>query len=98
MKLRRSITCGSPSRSTSPGGREPGDRSPAPPHQHGYLLSERDEEFNQHRRPQPPGQDVIRNAELVAKSKSTVLITGETAPARDGRADPLSQRAAQMPR
>ena len=48
--------------------------------QHGYLLSERDEEFNQYgivgrsRRV----QDVIRNAELVAKSKSTVLITGET--------------------
>ena len=48
--------------------------------QHGYLLSERDEEFNQYgivgrsRRV----QDVIRTAELVAKSKSTVLITGET--------------------
>src|SRR3954471_4945896 len=48
--------------------------------QHGYLLSERDEEFNQY------GivgrskriQEVIRTAELVAKSKSTVLITGET--------------------
>ena len=48
--------------------------------QHGYLLSERDEEFNQYgivgrsRRV----QDVIRTAEMVAKSKSTVLITGET--------------------
>jgi DNA-binding NtrC family response regulator len=48
--------------------------------QHGYLLSERDEEFNQYgivgrsRRI----QDVIRTAEMVAKSKSTVLITGET--------------------
>ena len=48
--------------------------------QHGYLLSERDEEFNQYgivgrsRRV----QDVIRTAQLVAKSKSTVLITGET--------------------
>jgi two-component system response regulator AtoC len=48
--------------------------------QHGYLLSERDEEFNQYgivgrsRRM----QDVIRTAEMVAKSKSTVLITGET--------------------
>ena len=48
--------------------------------QHGYLLSERDEEFNQY------GivgrskriQEVIRTAEMVAKSKSTVLITGET--------------------
>src|SRR3954470_22993543 len=48
--------------------------------QHGYLLRERDEEFNQYgivgrsRRI----QDVIRTAEMVAKSKSTVLITGET--------------------
>jgi len=48
--------------------------------QHGYLLSERDEEFNQYgivgrsRRI----QEVIRTAERVAKSKSTVLITGET--------------------
>jgi DNA-binding NtrC family response regulator len=48
--------------------------------QHGYLLSERDEEFNQYgivgrsRRV----QDVIKTAQLVAKSKSTVLITGET--------------------
>src|SRR5678815_2271934 len=48
--------------------------------QHGYLLSERDEEFNQY------GivgrskriQEVIRTAEMVAKSKSTVIITGET--------------------
>src|SRR5918995_915191 len=48
--------------------------------QHGYLLSERAEEFNQYgivgrsRRV----QEVIRTAEMVAKSKSTVLITGET--------------------
>src|SRR5215212_9402787 len=48
--------------------------------QHGYLLSERDEEFNQYgivgrsRRI----QEVIRTAQMVAKSKSTVLITGET--------------------
>ena len=48
--------------------------------QHGYLISERDEEFNQYgivgrsRRV----QDVIKTAQMVAKSKSTVLITGET--------------------
>ena len=48
--------------------------------QHGYLISERDEEFNHYgivgrsRRM----QEVIRTAELVAKTKSTVLITGET--------------------
>src|SRR6187397_1418351 len=48
--------------------------------QHKYLLSERDEEFNQYgivgrsRRI----SEMIRTAEMVAKSKSTVLITGET--------------------
>jgi DNA-binding NtrC family response regulator len=48
--------------------------------QHGYLISERDEEFNHYgivgrsRRM----QEVIRTAEIVAKTKSTVLITGET--------------------
>src|SRR6186997_2919964 len=48
--------------------------------QHGYLRSERDEEFNQYgivgrsRRV----QDVIKTAQMVAKSKSTILITGET--------------------
>jgi two-component system, NtrC family, response regulator AtoC len=48
--------------------------------QHGYLLRERDEEFNQYgivgRNKRM--QDVIRTAQMVAKSKSTVLITGET--------------------
>ena len=48
--------------------------------QHGYLLSERDAEFNQYgivgRNKRV--QDVIRTAQMVAKSKSTVLITGET--------------------
>ena len=48
--------------------------------QHGYLLSERDAEFNQYgivgRNKRM--QDLIRTAQLVAKSKSTVLITGET--------------------
>jgi DNA-binding NtrC family response regulator len=48
--------------------------------QHGYLISERDEEFNHYgivgrsRRM----QEVIRTAQIVAKTKSTVLITGET--------------------
>jgi DNA-binding NtrC family response regulator len=48
--------------------------------QHKYLLSERDEEFNQYGivgRSRRIGE-VIRTAEMVAKSKSTVLITGET--------------------
>jgi DNA-binding NtrC family response regulator len=48
--------------------------------QHRYLISERDEEFNHYgivgrsRRM----QEVIKTSELVAKTKSTVLITGET--------------------
>jgi DNA-binding NtrC family response regulator len=48
--------------------------------QHRYLISERDAEFNHYgivgrsRRM----QEVIRTAEVVARSKSTVLITGET--------------------
>jgi DNA-binding NtrC family response regulator len=48
--------------------------------QHGYLLSERAEEFNQYG---IVGRsrgvlDVIRTAEMVAKSRSTVLVTGDT--------------------
>ena len=48
--------------------------------EHRYLISERDAEFNHYgivgrsRRM----QDVIHTAQVVAKSKSTVLITGET--------------------
>jgi two-component system, NtrC family, response regulator AtoC len=48
--------------------------------EHRYLISERDAEFNHYgivgrsRRM----EEVIRTAEVVAKSKSTVLITGET--------------------
>ena len=45
-----------------------------------YLLSERDAEFNHYGLvgPQPHQQRVIQRAELVAETKSTVLITGET--------------------
>jgi two-component system response regulator AtoC len=48
--------------------------------QHGYLLRERDEEFNQYGivGRSKAIQQVIRTAEMVAKSKSTVLVTGET--------------------
>ncbi len=48
--------------------------------QHGYLLSERDEEFNQYGivGRSRSVQAVIRTAQMVAKSKSTVLVTGET--------------------
>src|SRR6476646_936050 len=48
--------------------------------QHGYLLKERDEEFNQYGIVGRSRRilDVIKTAQMVAKSKSTVLITGET--------------------
>jgi DNA-binding NtrC family response regulator len=48
--------------------------------EHRYLISERDADFNQYglvgrsRRM----QEVVRTAEIVARTKSTVLITGET--------------------
>ena len=66
--------------------------------QHRYLISERDAEFNHYgivgrsRRM----EEVIRTAEVVARSKSTVLITGRNRDRQgDGRArDPLSQPAA----
>ena len=65
--------------------------------QHGYLLSERDEEFNQYgivgrsRRV----QEVIRTAEMVAKSKSTVLITGETGTGKEMVARAIHYHSAQ---
>jgi DNA-binding NtrC family response regulator len=65
--------------------------------QHGYLLSERDEEFNHY------GivgrsrgmQEVIRTAEVVAKSKSTVLITGETGTGKEMVARAIHYHSAQ---
>jgi DNA-binding NtrC family response regulator len=65
--------------------------------QHGYLLSERDEEFNHYgivgrsRRM----QEVIRTAEVVAKSKSTVLITGETGTGKEMVARAIHYHSAQ---
>jgi DNA-binding NtrC family response regulator len=64
---------------------------------HRYLLSERDEEFNHYgivgrsRRI----QEVIRTAELVAQSKSTVLITGETGTGKELVARAIHDRSAQ---
>jgi DNA-binding NtrC family response regulator len=64
---------------------------------HRYLLNERDEEFNHYgivgrsRRM----QDVIRTAELVAQSKSTVLITGETGTGKELVARAIHDRSAQ---
>jgi DNA-binding NtrC family response regulator len=65
--------------------------------QHRYLISERDEEFNHYglvgrsRRM----QDVIRTAQLVAQSKSTVLITGETGTGKEMVARAIHYHSAQ---
>jgi DNA-binding NtrC family response regulator len=64
---------------------------------HRYLLSERDEEFQHYgivgrsRRM----QEVIRTAELVAQSKSTVLIMGETGTGKELVARAIHDRSAQ---
>ena len=49
-------------------------------HHHRYLLSERDERFDHYGiiGQSKPIQDVVQTARLVAQSRSTVLITGET--------------------
>jgi DNA-binding NtrC family response regulator len=65
--------------------------------EHRYLISERDAEFNQYglvgrsRRM----QDVIHTAEVVAKSKSTVLITGETGTGKEMVARAIHYHSAQ---
>ena len=65
--------------------------------QHRYLLNERREEFNQYgivgRSRQM--QEVIRTAELVAESKSTVLISGETGTGKEMVARAIHDRSAQ---
>jgi len=65
--------------------------------EHRYLLSERREEFNQYGIVGRSGRmlDVIQAAELVAESKSTVLITGETGTGKEMVARAIHDRSAQ---
>src|SRR5258705_4027915 len=64
---------------------------------YGYLVSERDEQFDHY------GiigrsraiQDVIKRAELVAETKSTVLLTGETGTGKELVARAIHDRSAQ---
>ena len=65
--------------------------------QHRYLIGEREEEFNNYgiigRSKQM--REVVRTAELVAQSKSTVLITGETGTGKELVARVIHSRSAQ---
>jgi DNA-binding NtrC family response regulator len=65
--------------------------------QHRYLLSEQREAFNQYGivGRSAEMQDIIRIAELVAESKSTVLITGETGTGKELVARAIHDRSAQ---
>ena len=65
--------------------------------QNRYLMSERDEEFNHYGIVGRSGaiQKVIRTLELVAESKSTVLITGETGTGKEMVARAIHSRSAQ---
>jgi two-component system NtrC family response regulator len=65
--------------------------------QHRYLLSERDEEFSHYGIVgRSEGiQHVIRTAEMVAQSRSTVLITGESGTGKELVARAIHDRSAQ---
>ena len=63
-----------------------------------YLLSERDEEFNHYGivGRSRAMEEVIKKAELVAETKSTVLITGETGTGKELVARAIHARSAQQ--
>jgi DNA-binding NtrC family response regulator len=62
-----------------------------------YLLSERDAEFNHYGivGRSRAMQDVLQRAELVAQSKSTVLVTGETGTGKEMVSRAIHHRSAQ---
>src|SRR5256885_9357428 len=65
--------------------------------EHRYLLSERDEQFDHYGiiARSKAMEEVIRRAELVAATKSTVLITGETGTGKELVARAIHDRSAQ---
>ena len=65
--------------------------------EHTYLIHERDADFNHYGMVgrSRPMQDVIKTADLVAKTKSTVLITGETGTGKELVARAIHYKSAQ---
>ena len=68
--------------------------------QHRYLLAEREEEFDHYGivGKSRAVQELIRKLELVAQSKSTVLVTGETGTGKELAARAIHARSAQKDR
>jgi two-component system NtrC family response regulator len=68
--------------------------------QHRYLLAEREEEFDHYGivGKSRAVQELIRKLELVAQSKSTVLVTGETGTGKELAARAIHARSAQRDR